>query len=174
MDNDFDTTIVQLAKTFLYNRMRSDEFINALETFNVPPHLKGSLFLEAGSVLFKHGTSRDYNETVLPDAYFLFGFASYHRALEHYIKNHDKVREGHCYFNIGVSHRLVGATAQAIEYLNKALDVAKENGGHKEELKIYSFLGDYYDELKEFGKAIEVRQKALDIIQANKGGNEDG
>jgi tetratricopeptide (TPR) repeat protein len=73
----------------------------------------------------------------------------------------DKVRERRAVRGLAAANRILGRYPQAIEYLQRVLEISDETGDHIGDADAYGTIADIYTELGEFEKAAEFYDKYI-------------
>ncbi|MCO6489164.1 MAG: CHAT domain-containing protein [Phaeodactylibacter sp.] len=87
---------------------------------------------------------------------------------EEQIKGEDKINVAYVYNAIGVTYRKMGAFYDAIDMINKSMEIKKSfqyDGQQKDLEKAISNLGNIYFDLGAYQKAIYYQKKALDFCR---------
>jgi uncharacterized repeat protein (TIGR01451 family) len=79
----------------------------------------------------------------------------------------DRVMECSTLRRLGRAEKGRGAREQALQYFNRALDLARTHGLKHEEALSLSALGEYFESLKEYEEAGRYYQLALEVDQAS-------
>ena len=73
----------------------------------------------------------------------------------------DQVRERRAVRGLAASNRLLGRYSQAIEYLERVLQISDDSGDHVGDADAYGTIADIYTEMGEFEKAAEFYDKYI-------------
>ena len=73
----------------------------------------------------------------------------------------DRVRERRAVRGLAAANRILGRYPQAIEYLQRVLEISDETGDHIGDADAYGTIADIYTELGEFEKAAEFYDKYI-------------
>lgn len=104
--------------------------------------------------------------------YSAFGVMDYEEALEYYKRVEqllpeitlDQIKADNAHGLAGCYLRL-GDTAKALEYKEKALELARESGNHSVIFAVYGDLADVYEERGEYDEAIAHRELSLEYAR---------
>ena len=77
----------------------------------------------------------------------------------------ERAQEAHIYNNLGVAYRVLGRMEQAREYLEKALQIYRQDGNHTGEGKVLNDLGRVFADLGNKEQACGDYEEALRIYQ---------
>ncbi len=77
----------------------------------------------------------------------------------------ERAQEAHIYNNLGVAYRVLGRMEQAREYLEKALEIYRQDGNHTGEGRVLNDLGRVFADLGNKEKACGDYEEALRIYQ---------
>jgi len=77
----------------------------------------------------------------------------------------ERAQEAHIYNNLGVAYRVLGRMDQAREYLEKALQIYRQDGNHSGEGKVLNDLGRVFADLGNKEQACGDYEEALRIYQ---------
>lgn len=146
--NAMESMVLRIAKT--YNKR--DDLINEFEkqSTHVSTSKKGDYFWSYGIILF------DYS-------YYNHAIYIWEYTIKYYSDINDKVGEIDCYNGLGESYRKLGNFNLAIEYQNKALQMAEQINDKSKISACYINLGVAYHALGNNEKSINCHINALKI-----------
>jgi len=105
-----------------------EDFIRAIEGVDLSGNQKGEFFIKAGIRLY------DFS-------HFKLALMVWFKALGYYIQLNDRSGESWCYFLLADAYSKLEDVRKAIEYREKALEIAKEIGYRAGEARCYESLG---------------------------------
>ena len=90
----------------------------------------------------------------------------FHRSLENFKENNDKIGISSCYNNIGLVYWQNGNYSESLKYYQKSFKINKENEDKSGMAICYNNIGLIYDEQGDYKKSIRYFQKSLEISKA--------
>jgi tetratricopeptide (TPR) repeat protein len=132
-----------------------DQFMMELEVVTIAPNIEKAYSLWEAALLLSDRHYYSLSIRVWEHASAYFEIAG------------DKQSQSSCYINLGNDYSRLENFEKAIEYYEKAIDIALENGFKDVELNCHIYTGLVYFALAKYNIAIEYYEKAIDIALEN-------
>jgi len=154
MDERVKRIILDLADSYDRDPV-PDQFITELDAVTVAPNLEKAYSLSEAAQLLSERH------------YYYLSIRVWEHASAYFEIAGDKKSQSLCYMDLGNDYSRLENFENAIEYYDKAIDIALEKGFKDVELNCYISTGLTYYALAKYNKAIEYYDKAIDIALEN-------